>query len=239
MEDAMSSKSPPMIPAHITRGAEGLCDGEPIAQYEIGEGKNFVYLIVDWKAKQAAIVDPQQDLREPLQGLRAHGLSLERVLLTHTHSDHTAGLRELLAIHPGLAVHCHPADAFRLERSLDPGSLSFVNDGQLLPVGSSTVKVLHTPGHSAGACCFLLESEPPYLLSGDTLFIRDCGRCDLATGSVREMFASLARLKVLPPETVVLPGHHYAAERVSTIGRELRESPPLQCRTIEELERLP
>ena len=104
---------------------------------------------------------------------------------------------------------------------------------------------IHTPGHSAGELCYRLEATDlkgelrTYLFTGDTLFIRDCGRTDLETGSNAQMFESLQRLKKFPPDTVILPGHHYVRECASTLSREMETSPPLRCASIQELEALP
>ena len=106
-------------------------------------------------------------------------------------------------------------------------------------VGSIRVRVLHTPGHSAGECCYFFENGGKYLFTGDTLFIRDYGRTDFADGSNEQMFASLQRIKALPPETVILPGHHYVRECASILSKEIVESPPLRCGSVEELASLP
>lgn len=228
----------PDLPPHLAgRTAVGLRPGEPVAQFEVG-WQNFVYFLVDWQRRRAALIDATS--AEPVAALAGQGIELEAVLLTHAHADHTAGLAELLEAQPSLVAYVHPLDRSRLDARLrDSARVRPLVDGERLAVGSLAVEVLHTPGHSAGACCFLLHGSPPYLCSGDTLFVRDCGRTDLPSGDVAAMFASLARLKRLPAETVILPGHHYAQACASTLGRELAESPPLRARDVEELERLP
>ena len=139
-----------------------------------------------------------------------------------------------------MPVLCHGDDAHRLPPSWAArGKLRSIRDGERLAVGRLEIKVLHTPGHSAGACCFLLGGDPAYLVTGDTLFVKDCGRCDLDTGDVEEMFTSLQRLKALPRGTIILPGHRYAPECASTMGRELEQNPALKCTSEEELARLP
>jgi glyoxylase-like metal-dependent hydrolase (beta-lactamase superfamily II) len=230
------------LPDHLS-GAEarGLAEGSRVAQFELGTARNFVYLVLDWAARRAAIVDPQRDLAPPLEALERHGFGLESVLLTHTHHDHVAGVPELARRFPSLPILVHEGDRHRL-RERDLPALRGIADGERLRVGGLELEVLHTPGHSAGECCFFLPAgakEPPFLLTGDTVFIRDCGRTDLETGSNAELFASLQRIKRLPPETVILPGHHYQRECASTLERELRESPPFRCRSVEELASLP
>src|SRR5262245_52673701 len=109
--DAMGEKSPLPLPAPLQgREAAGYHPGEPVAQFELGDHRNFVYLILDRAARQAALIDPQEDVEPPLQALAAEGVTLQAVLLTHTHYDHVAGLEELLERLPGIPIYVHPLD---------------------------------------------------------------------------------------------------------------------------------
>ena len=236
----------PLLPLHLSSNeAQGLKAGEPLAQYEIGDARNFNYLVIDWDSRRAALIDPHSGLSPILDDLKAHQLSLVEVWLTHSHWDHVAGLPELARARPDLTVRVHIEDQHRLKKwknQFPHVNLLPLHDGEVLNWGSSslTVKVMHTPGHSAGECCYFIErSGSFYLLTGDTLFIRDCGRTDFADGSNDAMFASLQKIASLPPETVILPGHHYQKECASTLAQELASSPPLQCRSVEELAALP
>jgi hydroxyacylglutathione hydrolase len=230
------------LPSHLaSRSASGLALNETVAQFELGSTKNFVYLILDWTAREAALVDCQGDFRTPLEALAGHGFRLARVLLTHTHHDHVLGLTELVELMPDLKINAHTKDAHRLASSLQASSrLELLESGEIIRVGNLEVQALHTPGHSAGELCyFLAGTVPPYLFTGDTVFIRDCGRTDFPDGSTGEMFASLQMIRKLPPETVILPGHHYQRETATTLSRELRESPPFLAESVEALEALP
>jgi len=233
----------PPIPAHLSRNeAQGCAENEPIAQFHLGSHRNLVYLIIDWKAKKAAIVDPQSDLEPIYETLKTHHLTLEKILLTHTHHDHVAGVKPLLIKFPELLVYLHAEDAHRLETVLTTfkNRVHFLKDQDILKVGQTKVQVLHTPGHSAGEVCYYLEdSKPPYLFTGDTLFIRDCGRTDFETGSDEAMFKSLQKIKALSPDSIILPGHHYQKETASTLRAELQTSPPLKCTSVAELKGLP
>jgi hydroxyacylglutathione hydrolase len=228
-----------LLPDHLAKNEpQGLTPGEVIAQYEIGDFKNFVYLILDWKTKSAAWVDPQTDLSEPLKQLAEHGLQLKSIFLTHTHHDHIAGVPGLLAKFPELAVYTHEKDARRLSKEILKKVVP-VRDGETLQVGSLPIQVMHTPGHSSGECSYLLETDRPYLFTGDTIFIRDCGRTDLESGNNQEMFESIKKIRALPSQTVLLPGHHYANECATTVAAELLASPPFRCQSVEELAALP
>jgi hydroxyacylglutathione hydrolase len=234
------------LPAHLAgQEARGLVRGEPVAQLELGPMQNLVYLLVDWASGKVAIVDPQLDLAPPLRALEAHGLTLDRVFLTHTHHDHVAGVPQLVRERPALPVTLHEGDRFRIDRLLAQGRADLVKDGDRVPVGGLAVRALHTPGHSAGHTCWLFDAAGAdgalrrYALTGDTLFIRQCGRTDLETGDDAAMFRSLRALEALPDDTVVLPGHHYEREVASTIAREKATNPPLRARSVEELAALP
>ena len=176
----------------------------------------------------------------PLGCLKRHGFELVATFLTHTHFDHIAGVPELVKSYPDVPIILHRDDLHRIEpKVLSHGKTKLVRDGDLLTVGGLEIQVFHTPGHSSGECCYLLKGKQPYLFTGDTVFIRDCGRTDLPTGSTEEMFQSLQKLRKLPPESVILPGHHYQTECASTLAKELEVSPPFRCTSVEELAALP
>lgn len=217
----------------------GLLPQCPVAQWRLGDHYNFVYLILDWESREAAWVDSWPHPDPVLDALAAHGFRLTTILLTHTHWDHIGGLDGLLAGFPDAELRVHPLEKHRLtglalERARD------LRDGEVLRVGALRVNVLHTPGHTAGAVCYYLETgEGPCLLTGDTVFVRGCGRTDLPTGSDERMFESLQKLKRLPGRTRIFPGHQYSPEAFTTLESEMRESPPFRCASVAELAGLP
>ena len=233
------------LPPHLAmKIAQGYASGEPIAQFEIGTMKNFIYLILDSETKTAAIVDPQKDLSRPLAVLEEQGFKLTHLLLTHTHFDHTAGVLPLLTLMPDLEICVGELDLHRVPKSVvNSTGLKLLKNDQAISVGSFTLQAIHTPGHSAGEFSYFLPLGPgvdrPYLFTGDTIFIRDCGRTDFEDGSNEQMFASIQKMKRLPKETVFLVGHHYAEACATTLEAELQESPPFRCQSVEELAALP
>lgn len=210
-----------------------------IDQFIIGGFKNFVYLISD--GGQALVVDPQSDLTPWEKKLDERGAKLTGVLLTHTHWDHVAGVPAVAAKYPDAKIYVHETDALRLKKYTDDvkARFVFINEGDKISLGHQSIEVMHTPGHSAGECCYLIQQTPPALFTGDTVFVNEVGRTDLETGSTAELFETLQRLKNLSPETIIYPGHDYGNTPTSTIARECKESAAFRARTIEELDALP
>lgn len=210
-----------------------------IDQYCLGGMKNFVYLLSS--DGESFVVDPHSDLSPWEKRMSELGSRLKGVLLTHTHWDHVTGLPAVLAKYPGVPVYVHELDARRLKKYSDDERRRFVpiKDGERLALGALHVEVWHTPGHSSGECCFLVRDTPYRLFTGDTVFVNEVGRTDLETGSTAELFHTLQRLKTLPADTVIYPGHDYGSTPTTTIGRECADSAAFRCKTIEELDALP
>jgi glyoxylase-like metal-dependent hydrolase (beta-lactamase superfamily II) len=204
-----------------------------LKQLELGPMQNFIYLIGDPATREAAVVDPGWEVPTILETLRRDGYRLTRALVTHHHFDHVMGLEELLAA-ADVPVHVHRQDAPLLK--IEPGSLKPMRGGESLAVGGLSVQLIHTPGHTPGSQCFLVDGR---LFSGDTLFIRSCGRCDLPGGDPRQMFESFSKtLRALDERTGLYPGHNYADVPTSTLAAERRDNPFFAADTQDEFLRL-
>jgi len=188
-----------------------------VVQIPAGAGANFAYLVYCPGQRRGIAIDPSFAAAAVLAVAAEHSVQIDLVANTHGHSDHTAGNAELLAA-TGARLAAHPADV--------PGADLALGDDDTLAIGGGTIRALHTPGHSPGSLCFLTDDA---VLTGDTLFVTRCGRADLAGSDVNQLFDSLQRLKQLPAETIVYPGHDYGPRPVSTIGDECRTNPYLLC----------
>lgn len=207
-----------------------------IKQFEIGPMKNFSYLIGDESTKKAFVVDPAWDPDGIVKNLRAGGFTLAGLLVTHAHYDHTNAILDLLKIHDV------PVYANKHEVAYAASGASIVGDlgrtvkpvegGDKIKLGETEIEFLHTPGHTPGSQCFLVNDR---LVSGDTLFIDSCGRVDLPGGNPEEMYASLTqRLMALPDETLLFPGHNYARAKSSTLGDQRKSNPYLQFQSLSQ-----
>jgi len=204
-----------------------------IKQMEIGPMQNYVYFIGDKKTNEVALVDPGWDPKKILKEAEEEGFNISHILLTHTHYDHVNALEEILKA-TDAQVYVHAQEAPFL--SFAGQNLKKIKGGDRLKIGSNEIEFLHTPGHTPGSQCFLVNGN---LVSGDTLFIDYCGRTDLPGGDPEQMYSSLHDvLGKLPAETVLYPGHNYASVPTSTIERELKENRYMAAPSLEDFLRL-
>ena len=210
----------PELPSLFLQSVSGRdhAPGDPAAL----QMANLSYLLGDRQAGECLLVDPSWDPLGLAQRARAEGLRVRGALLTHYHGDHAGGplwgaqvkgIPELLAAGLG-PVWIHEADLPLLADrcKLRPGQAVGLREGERLALGALGIEVLHTPGHSPGSACFRVLDA---LLTGDTLFLDGCGRVDLPTSNPADMQRSLARLKALPDQLEVYPGHDYGGLHAS------------------------
>ncbi len=193
-------------------------------QILVGSYKNFTYLVADPESKEAVIFDPAYDLPKLLRRLDADSLRLTYIVNTHSHHDHIEGNSFLQKTTGAKIVASNISQA-----KMDIG----VQDGNEIDVGGRVkLKFLLTPGHSPDSMCIIVNDFA--LITGDTLFIGECGRVDLPGGDASELFDSFEKIRKLNPKLVVYPGHDYGRSRSTTLGEQLRDNYTLARRTREE-----
>ena len=216
-------------------------------QLPVGQMANFVYLVGSKSTRECLIVDPAWAVDALLDKAESDGMKVVGALATHYHQDHVGGsifgmeiegVDRLLARQPvPIHVNEHEAEGFKQVTGASDSDTKRVAGGDTLELGAITVRLLHTPGHTPGSQCFLVEEagRPGRLVSGDTLFLGSCGRVDLPGSDPEAMYQSLnGVLKQLPDETVVYPGHLYSAEPKGTLGDEKRNNPFLRVAGLEQ-----
>ena len=202
--------------------------GNPIAR----QMANFVYLIGDREKGKALVVDPAYAVRELAEIAEADGLELSGVLATHYHPDHVGGsmmgfdLEGVAALTGlrGVKVHVQREEAPWVKRvtGLGDSDLEQHASGDVVKAGDVEVTLIHTPGHTPGSQCFLVENR---LVSGDTLFLEGCGRTDFPGGDAAALYESLTqKLAAVPDDAVLYPGHAYSAEPSASMGATRRDN---------------
>lgn len=196
---------------------------------------NFSYFISKQENAEVAIVDPsnfahvetviQEQLLEP-----------KMILLTHSHFDHVAGVKELIDKY-GLPVYIHKNGETRLDIAED--FVVTFEDGEKITLGELEIKVIYTPGHIDDSVCYYIDEKNAddavaKLFTGDTVFVEGCGRADLEGSNVKDLFESLKKIKRLPDNTEIYPGHDYGSKNTSDIAWEKKHNKYFRCKNLEE-----
>ena len=194
-----------------------------VSVMQVGPIGTNCYFLQDEESGLMAIIDPGDDWERILHQVKKAEGEVKYILLTHGHYDHTTAVPDLVKALPGVQVYIHQADANGAGSQLFPlatqvKDLNNYDEGDTLSLGSLTIEVLHTPGHSKGSVTLKVGDV---LFTGDTLFCGSCGRTDLRGGSYEEIMASLKRLGELEGDFHVCPGH----DRTSTLERERKYNP--------------
>lgn len=203
-----------------------------IEKYVVGMIGTNCYLVINEETKDTVMVDPGAYPTKLKNAVKEQGLKLKAVLLTHAHFDHIMGLSDVME-DIKIPVYVEEADLLMMmdgESNLSSGYMRGgyqfadavpVRDGQQLQIAGFQFRVIHTPGHTPGGCCYYMEQED-VLFSGDTLFRTSVGRSDFPGGSASALVRSVKeKLLILPEETHVYPGHM----EETTIGYEKRHNP--------------
>ena len=204
-----------------------------VEQMRVGSMAVFSYIVGCEREKEGLIIDPAGSEDRILSNAENMGLTVKYVVNTHGHADHTCGNRAILA-RTGAQLVVHEDDAQRISSGFNkiasvamgkrpsPRAHILVTEGDILKIGLTGLRVIHTPGHTPGSICLYGEGN---LFTGDTLFVGAVGRTDLKGGSFEILLESLKKLLTLPPETRVWPGHDYGDSPVSTLAHERNTNP--------------
>ena len=193
-----------------------------VTQFKIGPVQNLEYLLVDKPTGQAMVIDSGWEVNKIVATARDESLEVKFVVATHSHSDHTATLWQLAQL-LNAEIVAHSSSPMVHDVS--------VSNREVIRVGESRVKVLHTPGHTNDSIC-IFDGE--HLFTGDTLLIGSCGGTGYEEGSPKKMYESLGLILELPPSTVVYPGHDYGEVPFRTLSEEKKRNPELSTRTYQE-----
>lgn len=182
------------------------------------------YILMDEDTKESAVIDPGGDADVLIKAIKDMSANPKYILLTHGHTDHTGGVLDLKQEFK-VPVYLNEADYEMIKSGeyiygdINGKVDSFINDGDILKLGAKEIKVIHTPGHTPGGVCFLVDNT---VFTGDTLFAGSIGRTDFGGGDFETIIKSIKeKLMMLPGEVVVLSGHGGQ----STIGRERIQNP--------------
>ena len=208
-------------------------------QIEIGPMHNYVYLVGSTETREAAVIDAAWDIDEILRIAAQDEMEITHALVTHTHPDHVgggfagieiAGATELLDKCKAKVV-VHKAEA-EFIKGLSYSDMIKTDNGDKVDVGGLEIKLMHTPGHTPGSQCFLVDDR---VISGDTLFIDACGRVDFPGGNPEQMYYSLTqKLMTLPDDMILFPGHNYAPLKHATMGEQKRTNPYLKFSSLRQ-----
>ncbi len=203
---------------------------------------NFVYLIGDRETGEAVVVDPAYAVADLLDIVEADDMRLTGVLGTHFHPDHLGGtmagwsLEGISALleRVQVPIHVQADEVPWVERTTGVGRDDLVghHSGDVVRVGGVDVELIHTPGHTPGSQCFLVDGR---LVAGDTLFLEGCGRTDFPGSDPMAMYESLhTRLARVPDDAILFPGHLYSAEASQSLGETRKWNYVFRPRTPEE-----
>lgn len=215
-------------------------------QLPVGEMANLAYLIGSRSTREALVVDPAWNVAGLCDQALQDGMKVVGALVTHFHQDHIGGrlfgheiegLRAFLEHNPA-PVYANKLEAMGVAKIADIEASEVVGKepGDTIELGGITIRMLHTPGHTPGSQCFLVEEagQVARLVAGDTLFLNGCGRVDLPGSNAEDMYYSLNHtLKALPDETVLYPGHLYSPEGSGSLGEQKRTNPYLRVTSLE------
>jgi glyoxylase-like metal-dependent hydrolase (beta-lactamase superfamily II) len=188
-----------------------------IKQILIGPYGVFTYILACQRTRKAVIIDPAGEVDRVHSFLKQEYLTLKWILNTHGHMDHVVANKTFSRMFK-IPICMHEADDDFFSHRADIR----LQEGSSIIIGDQSIRVVHTPGHTPGSACYLIDGN---LFTGDTLFVGSAGRTDLKGGSLNILLDSICeRILPLPDETVIWPGHDYGETKRSTLGKEREEN---------------
>lgn len=197
----------------------------------VGPIQTNCYIVNQKGGTSCLVVDPGEDAEKIADYIQRKGLKNEAVLLTHGHFDHVTGVHPLVSLVGGRVYAFDQERELLMDANLNGSAMMgyevalepecFLRDGQRITVAGIEFRVIHTPGHTSGSCCYYQEEEK-LLFSGDTIFMESVGRTDFPTGNGRQILDSLRnKILTLPSEVQIYPGHGPD----TTVGYEMANNP--------------
>jgi glyoxylase-like metal-dependent hydrolase (beta-lactamase superfamily II) len=203
-----------------------------IKQLSIGYD-NFCYILSDPIEKIAAVIDPGYSAKKIFTFLQENNLNIIYIIATHHHSDHTNTILELKTRYPESQIVCSEIE----NKYIHPKAEITITDNSKLLLGSVKLHFILTPGHTPGGICILVDNTA--LITGDTLFINDCGRTDLPGGSLKDMYNTLQnKIKSLADDIIIYPGHNYGPKPFDTLGNQKKTNKTLSVNSFEEFAKI-
>lgn len=194
-----------------------------LIQISVGPMKNFAYIISDNDTKKTAIVDPAWEIDKILDITTKNNLNIIYIINTHSHFDHISGNEEIIK-----QTNAKLISYYKSPQKPDIP----VSENDEITLGNTTMKVIHTPGHCPDSICLIIGNK---ILTGDTLFVGNCGRIDLPGGNIDELYTSLFnKIYKLDDKLEVYPGHDYGKKPFSTIEYEKKHNYVLEPRNLNE-----
>lgn len=200
-----------------------------IEQIVVGHMLVFCYILADEETKEGILVDPSSDFEKINAVIEKHQFKITKIINTHGHFDHIGGNRYYLK-KTGAQLCIHKADYYFLNKKVNrfisflkggryiKHEIHLLDDGDIIRIGNTEIKVIHTPGHSPGSICLYSKGN---LFTGDTLFTEGIGRTDFQGGCGETIIKSIkTRILTLPDDTVIWPGHHYGRFPVTSVKEQ-------------------
>jgi len=232
-----------------TERTEGVTEDDDLyfRQVLVGPMANFIYLIGSRSAGECLVVDPAWDIDGLIELAEQDDMRVTGSLVTHYHPDHVGGSIMGFTVPGGVAelvgklggkvhVNKHEADGLIRVTGVSESDLARHDAGDTLELGRVKIQLVHTPGHTPGSQCFLVQGQG--LVAGDTLFVGGCGRVDLPGANPDQMYESLQTLAELDERVVLYPGHDYGPTPTSTIGEQRQSNRYLRISSLEQWQRM-